>query len=89
MAPEATYFFALTAYVVHVRSDISATLNAQHQTFVTLAGKTAAVEAEMQKIKAFYTQAWRARTGSVRDPFNDVVKPEPVGDFGLSGLNVR
>lgn len=79
----------LGTYAVHLRSGISATLNAQHQTFVTLAGKTAAVEAEMQKIKAFYTQTWRAKTGSVRDPFNDVVKPEPVGDFGLSGLNVR
>ncbi|KAJ3510977.1 hypothetical protein NLJ89_g4367 [Agrocybe chaxingu] len=69
---------------------ISATLQAQHSTFLALASKTAAVDAELQKIKALYTQLWRAKTGSVRDPFNDVVKPtEKAGDFGLSGLNVR
>ncbi len=57
--------------------------------FITLASKTAAVDAELQKIKALYTQLWRARTGSVRDPFGDVAKSDKNGDFGLSQLNVR
>ncbi|PPQ92234.1 hypothetical protein CVT25_008916 [Psilocybe cyanescens] len=69
---------------------ISATLQAQHSTFLALASKTAAVDAELQKIKVYYTQLWRSKTGSVRDPFNDVVKSNESGnDFGLSGLNVR
>lgn len=68
-------------------SGISATLQAQHATFITLASKTAAVDAELQKIKALYTQLWRAKTGSVRDPFGNVV--DKNGDFGLSQLNVR
>ena len=58
--------------------------------FITLASQTAAVDAELQKIKALYTQLWRARTGSVRDPFGDVVKSnDKNGDFGLSQLDVR
>uniref|UniRef100_A0A8H7Y0A2 Nucleoporin nup45 n=1 Tax=Psilocybe cubensis TaxID=181762 RepID=A0A8H7Y0A2_PSICU len=70
---------------------ISATLQAQHSTFLALASKTAAVDAELQKIKVYYTQLWRSKTGSVRDPFNDVVKSGTGAgnDFGLSGLNVR
>jgi nucleoporin p58/p45 len=58
--------------------------------FITLASKTAAVDAELQKIKALYAQLWRAKTGSVRDPFGDVAKSnDKNGDFGLSQLNVR
>ncbi|KAF9562002.1 hypothetical protein CPC08DRAFT_735374 [Agrocybe pediades] len=71
---------------------ISATLQAQHQIFLALANKTAAVDAELQKIKALYTQLWRSKTGSVRDPFNDIVKSstaETAGDFGLGSLNFR
>ncbi|KAF9475096.1 hypothetical protein BDN70DRAFT_884096 [Pholiota conissans] len=69
---------------------ISLTLQAQHSTFLALASKTAAVDAELQKIKALYTQLWRSKTGSVRDPFNDVAKPAETGDdFGLGGLSVR
>ncbi|KAF8150710.1 hypothetical protein B0H34DRAFT_729934 [Crassisporium funariophilum] len=70
---------------------ISATLQAQHSTFLALASKTAAVDAELQKIKVLYTQLWRAKTGSVRDPFNDgVLKSSETGaDFGLGSLNVR
>jgi nucleoporin p58/p45 len=69
---------------------IAATLQAQYATFITLAGRTAAVDAELQKIKTVYTQLWRAKTGSVRDPFGDVVKSnDKSGDFGLSRLNVR
>jgi len=57
--------------------------------FITLASKTAAVDAELQKIKTLYAQLWRARTGSVRDPFGDIAKSDKNGDFGLSQLNVR
>ena len=71
-------------------SGISATLQAQHATFLALASKTASVDAELQKLKAVYAQLWRAKTGSVRDPFNDGVKPAETGsDFGLGGLHVR
>ncbi|KAL0065246.1 Nucleoporin nup49/NSP49 (Nuclear pore protein nup49/NSP49) [Marasmius tenuissimus] len=45
-------------------------LQAQHATFLSLAGRTATLDADLQKIKAIYTQLWRARTGSVRDPFD-------------------
>jgi len=69
---------------------ITATLQAQHATFLALASRTAAVDAELQKIKALYIQLWRSKTGSVRDPFDDVVKSSETGnDFGLSGLSVR
>ena len=69
---------------------IAATMQSQYATFISLASKTAAVDAELQKIKALYTQLWRAKTGSVRDPFGDVVKSaEKNGDFGFSQLNVR
>jgi hypothetical protein len=50
---------------------ISGTLQAQNATFLALASKTAALEAELQKIKVLYTQLWRAKTESVRDPFVD------------------
>ena len=33
--------------------------------------KTAVIDAELQKIKALYTQLRRTHTGSVCDPFND------------------
>ncbi|KAF9526407.1 hypothetical protein CPB83DRAFT_858044 [Crepidotus variabilis] len=71
--------------------NISATLQAQHAIFLTLASKTAAVDLELQKIKTLYTQLWRAKTGSVRDPFGDGVKANEknTGDFGLSQLNVK
>ena len=69
---------------------ISATLHVQHGSFLSLASKTAAVDAELQKIIALYTQLWRSKTGSVRDPFNENVKrSETPGDFDLSSLTVR
>ena len=66
---------------------ISSTLQAQHAAFITLASKTAALDAELQKIKALYTQLWRAKTGSMRDPFNDLDRSSD-GDFGLETLSV-
>ncbi|KAK7032327.1 Nucleoporin nup49/NSP49 (Nuclear pore protein nup49/NSP49) [Paramarasmius palmivorus] len=71
---------------------ITSTLQAQHATFLALASRTAALDAELQKIKALYTQLWRARTGSVRDPFDggaDIEQSLGGGDLGLSSLNVR
>ncbi|KAJ3996854.1 hypothetical protein F5050DRAFT_1516228 [Lentinula boryana] len=70
---------------------ITTTLQAQHATFVSLASKTATLDAELQKIKTLYTQLWRARTGSVRDPFDTVGVNESGAkpDLGLSGLSVQ
>lgn len=52
---------------------------------MALASRTAAVDADLQKIKVLYTQLWRAKTGSMRDPFNDLDRG--TGDFGLEGLS--
>jgi nucleoporin p58/p45 len=60
-------------------------LEAQHATFMALASRTAAVDAELQKVKILYTQLWRAKTGSMRDPFNDL--DCITGDFGLESLS--
>jgi nucleoporin p58/p45 len=69
---------------------ISATLQAQHATFLSLAGKTAALDADLHKIKTLYTQLWRAKTGSVRDPFNELDRTlEAGGDYGMGDLNVK
>lgn len=69
---------------------IAATLQAQNATFLALASKTAALEAELQKVKALYTQLWRAKTGSVRDPFNEGDRlAENPGDLGFGGLGVK
>jgi nucleoporin p58/p45 len=69
---------------------IASTLQVQHETFFTLASKTATVDAELQKIKALYTTLWRARTGSARDPFEDGVGPEGEGSWeNMHGLSLR
>ncbi|KAF9456748.1 hypothetical protein BDZ94DRAFT_1203868 [Collybia nuda] len=69
---------------------ISATLQAQHATFLSLAGKTATLDTDLQKIKMLYTQLWRAKTGSVRDPFNELDRTlETGGDYGLGELNMK
>ncbi|KAG7451265.1 uncharacterized protein BT62DRAFT_926923 [Guyanagaster necrorhizus] len=71
---------------------ISATLQVQHATFLALASKTAVLDAELQKIKGLYIQLWRSRTGSVRDPFNELDMDKNIAkgsDLGLSGLSVR
>ncbi|KAJ7227396.1 hypothetical protein GGX14DRAFT_419409 [Mycena pura] len=65
---------------------IHATLQSQHATFLALASKTAAVDAQLQKIKQIYTQLWRAKTGSHRDPFEaDVAEGQ---DLGLGSLRM-
>ena len=65
---------------------ITSTLEAQHTTFIALAARTAAVNAELQKIKALYTQLWRAKTGSMRDPFNDLDRGTGH-EFGLESIS--
>ncbi|KAI6042913.1 hypothetical protein EDC04DRAFT_2655372 [Pisolithus marmoratus] len=67
---------------------IASALQAQHAIFVSLAAKTATVDAELQKLKALYTQLWRAKTGSVRDPFNDLDRGNG-SDFGMESLQVK
>jgi len=68
---------------------IVATLQAQHTTFLALASKTASLDAELQKIRAAYTQQWRARTGSARDPFNELdMNRGSEADLGMSGLGM-
>ncbi|KAG5722843.1 Pentafunctional AROM polypeptide [Termitomyces sp. T112] len=44
---------------------ISIKSDAKHVTFLYLAGKTAVLDAEFQKIKVFVMQLWRAKTGSI------------------------
>ncbi|KAG6900820.1 hypothetical protein C0993_000139 [Termitomyces sp. T159_Od127] len=65
---------------------IAATLQAQHATFLSLASKTAALDAEFQKIKVFVTQIWRAKTGSVRDPFNELDRTSDSTEFGAKAI---
>ncbi|KZP31766.1 hypothetical protein FIBSPDRAFT_724031, partial [Athelia psychrophila] len=67
---------------------ISTTLQAQHATFILLASKTATLDADLKKIKALYTQLWRTKTGSMRDPFNDLDK-NGGDDLGLDAMHVR
>ncbi|KAL4064460.1 hypothetical protein J3A83DRAFT_4167783 [Scleroderma citrinum] len=67
---------------------IASTLQAQHAVSVSLAAKTATVDAELQKLKSLYTQLWRTKTGSVRDPFNDLDRGTG-GDFGMESLQVK
>jgi len=76
-----------TTHDLYLFTAIASTLQAQHATFVALANKTAAIDAELQKIKTLYTQLWRARTGSMRDPFNELDRGTGK-DFGLEGLSV-
>ncbi|KIK90626.1 hypothetical protein PAXRUDRAFT_151502, partial [Paxillus rubicundulus Ve08.2h10] len=78
----------LSSAAVQVQSTpqvISSTLQTQHAIFISLAAKTAAVDAELQKVKILYTQLWRAKTGSMRDPFNDLDRGSE-GDFGMDSL---
>jgi len=64
---------------------ISATLEAQNVSFVALANKIAVLDADLQKLKALYTQLWRAKTGSMRDPFNQLDHGSG-GEFGVESL---
>ena len=87
--PRCAFFLALIhVYRVlnNVMLAISTTLEAQHASFIALANKTAALDASLQKVKAIYTQLWRAKTGSMRDPFNELDRGAG-GEFGLEGLS--
>ncbi|KAJ7158494.1 nucleoporin FG repeat region-domain-containing protein [Mycena filopes] len=76
-----------TGQAQYTPQGIHATLQAQHATFLALASKTAAVDAQLARIKQVYTQLWRAKTGSHRDPFEGGGDGEG-GDLGFWGLNV-
>jgi nucleoporin p58/p45 len=55
---------------------------------MALASKTAISEAELQQIKALYTQLWRQKTGSMRDPFDELDKNAAMDlDFEALPLN--
>ena len=64
---------------------IVTTLEAQHATFMALATKAAALDAELQKVKKLYTQLWREKVGSMRDPFNDIDRGVD-NEYGLEHL---
>ena len=68
---------------------IVTTLEAQHATFMALATKAAALDAELQKIKKLYTQLWREKVGSMRDPFNELDRGSDVGGLGLESLSAK
>ncbi|KAJ3491770.1 hypothetical protein NLI96_g471 [Meripilus lineatus] len=79
----------LSSAVTHTHytpQTITSTLGAQHSSFVALANKTAALDAELQKIKTLYTQLWRAKTGSMRDPFNELDRGSGK-EFGMESLS--
>lgn len=64
---------------------IVATVEAQNESFLALANKVAAIDADLQRLKAIYAQLWRQKTGSMRDPFNDLDRG--AGDeFGVASL---
>ncbi|CAK5268322.1 unnamed protein product [Mycena citricolor] len=63
---------------------IQATLQAQNETFLALAAKTAALDAQLQRIKQVYSQLYRMRTGSHRDPFEGGER----GDLGIGSLGL-
>ncbi len=64
---------------------ISATLEAQNTSFVALANKIATLDTDFQRLKALYTQLWRAKTGSMRDPFSQLDRGSG-GEFGVESL---
>ncbi|KAI9000453.1 hypothetical protein BD414DRAFT_471617 [Trametes punicea] len=73
----------------HTPQAIVSTLEAQHATFMALAAKAAALDAELQKLRTLYTQLWRAKTGSMRDPFNELDRGSDVGELGLESLSAK
>lgn len=80
---------ALDMFFVARETAITSTLQAQHASFVALANKTAALDSELQKLKNTYRALWRAKTGSARDPFNELDRASlGAGEFGLEGLSV-
>ena len=74
--------------LILIPAAIVSTLEAQHATFMALAAKAAAADAELQKLRTLYTQLWRAKTGSMRDPFNELDRGSDV-EFGLESLSAK
>lgn len=50
---------------------VGATLQTQHNSALALANRVGAAHAALDRVRALYTQLWRARTGSSRDPFEE------------------
>lgn len=50
---------------------ISQAMQAQHATFMALAGATAQVHAEVERVKIAYTALFRSKMGGAQDPFQD------------------
>jgi len=71
--------------VQHTPQAISTTLEAQNTSFVALANKIAALDTDLQRLKALYTQLWRAKTGSMRDPFSQLDRGSGE-EFGVESL---
>jgi nucleoporin p58/p45 len=71
--------------VQHTPQAITATLEAQNTSFIALANKIAALDTDLQRLKALYTQLWRAKTGSMRDPFSQLDRGSG-GEFGVESL---
>ncbi|PIL35471.1 transporter [Ganoderma sinense ZZ0214-1] len=78
-------FLRSNGQVYAERTAIVSTLEAQHATFMALATKAAALDSELQKIKKLYTQLWREKVGSMRDPFNDIDRGVD-SEYGLESL---
>lgn len=52
---------------------------------MALATKAASLDVDLQKIKKLYTQLWREKIGSMRDPFNDIDRGVD-SEYGLESL---
>ncbi|KAG9001671.1 hypothetical protein FRB94_004601 [Tulasnella sp. JGI-2019a] len=66
---------------------IAATLRAQHSTFMSLAGRTAELHNQLQRLKDVYRQRWQTQNASARDPFE--VGGSTTDGLSVSGLRVR
>jgi len=74
--------------VQHTPQAIPVTLEAQNTSFVALANKIAGLDTDLQRLKTLYTQLWRAKTGSMRDPFSQLDRGSG-GEFGMESLSSR
>ncbi|KAK4056188.1 Nucleoporin nup49/NSP49 (Nuclear pore protein nup49/NSP49) [Microbotryomycetes sp. JL221] len=75
----------LALYDAALNATIVPTLRAQHASFMALASAVAALDLELKKIKDSYRTIWRAKTGSVQDPF----RHRDGLEITLSGVTIR
>jgi nucleoporin p58/p45 len=74
-----------SSILLNAQIAITTTLEAQNASFAALANKIATLDADLQRLKALYTQLWRAKTGSMRDPFNQLDRGSGEG-FGVESF---